>query len=221
MLDHYIQRNIVYRLAFTDKLRFSELKPDLLDNKLFNYHLKKVVSAGLVEKTDEGLYALTPEGRRLGVHVLDNQLASVDKADSVLFLVVRRKLDDAWLLYKRKTHPLINKVGFMHCSPNATENATQTARQCIADIGLNGSFIFLGSGFFRVFQNGKLESFTNFTLLVCEDAQGNLASKDEYADYYWQVQPDFTAPEMLPNMSLLSEYYARGERFYVEHTFEV
>ena len=46
MLDHHIQRQIVYQLAFVDSLRFGELKPDDLDNKLFTYHLKKVVSAG-------------------------------------------------------------------------------------------------------------------------------------------------------------------------------
>ena len=85
MLDHHIQRSIVYRLALARRLKFSELKPDILDNKLFTYHLKKVISAGFAIKTADGYYKLTPEGRRLDAHVLDNTEALVDRAYSVLF----------------------------------------------------------------------------------------------------------------------------------------
>ena len=73
MLDHHIQRTIVYTLAFAESMRFGELKPDELDNKLFNYHLKKVIAAGYVAKNDEGLYTLTSEGKRVGKGALKKQ----------------------------------------------------------------------------------------------------------------------------------------------------
>ena len=127
MLDHHFQRSIVYRLALASRLKFSELKPDTLDNKLFTYHLKKVMSAGFIEKDADGYYELTPKGRRLGAHVLDNAEALFDRAYSVLFLAVQRKHDGAWLLYRRKTHPLLGRVGFMHATPNATDAVAKTA----------------------------------------------------------------------------------------------
>lgn len=222
MLDHHLQRSIVYRLALSHDLHFSELKPDTIDNKLFTYHLQKVVSAGFVAKNEQGLYSLTPEGRRLGIRVLANQQAFIDQPESVLFLVVRRKGDGAWLLYKRKTHPLIDKVGFMHCTPNATEETVQTAqKECQEKTGLNCQFSVLGGGFFKVYKGDDLESFTHFSLLVCEDAQGELKADDEYAEYFWESEPDFTDDSMLPNMATLADLYQHGELFFVEKLLRV
>ncbi|MEO8863120.1 MAG: hypothetical protein ABI354_02245 [Candidatus Saccharimonadales bacterium] len=222
MLDHHIQRNIVQRLAFTPSLRFSDLQPDGLDNKLFTYHLKKVVAAGLVIKEDNGEYALTSQGRLLGVHALDRTEALADRAYSVLFLVIRRKLDGAWLLYKRKTHPLFGKTGFMHCTPTATEEAVRTAAdECLAKTGLTAEFRALGSGFFRIYDANMLESFTNFTLLTCEDAQGALLGDDDLADYYWADDIDIEDTNLLPNMSTLLELYHADKPFFVEKTINI
>lgn len=222
MLDHHIQRTIVYRLAFADSLRFSDLQPEAVENKLFAYHLKKVVSAGLVQKNDDGTYALTAEGRRLGVHILDKQLAVIDRADTVLFLAVRRKSDKAWLLYRRNTHPLFNKIGFMHAYPNALESVVDTAvATCLDKTGITASFQVLGSGYFRVFKGDELESFTHFTLLVSNDAEGELAQNDESAEFFWADDPDFTELDMLPNMKTLGNLHKANELFFIEKQFTV
>lgn len=212
----------MYRLALTPSLKFSELKPDTLENKLFTYHLKKVVAAGLVEKNADGEYALTSEGRLLGVHVLENTQAIADRAYSVLFLVIRRKSDGAHLLYRRKSHPLFGRVGFMHATPNAHESSIETAaRICKERTGLDVEFSALGSGFFRIFESDKLESFTNFTLMVCEDAQGELLQNDELAEYFWAEAIDQERPTLLPNMPTLIELYETGKPFFVEKELTV
>lgn len=222
MLDHHLQRSIVYRLALSHELHFSELKPDLIENKLFTYHLHKVEKAGYVKKDSNGLYTLTPEGRRLGIRVLQSQQALIDQPESVLFLVIRRKSDGAHLLYKRKVHPLIDRVGFMHITPNATEDTTATAQKACKEItGLDCKFSVLGGGYFRVYEGENLESFTHFTLLVCESAQGELVQNDEYADYYWEDKPDFADPSMLPDMPTLADLYGAGELFFVEKTLHI
>lgn len=223
MLDHHLQRSIVYRLALSHELHFSELKPDIIDNKLFTYHLHKVEKAGYVSKNKDGLYSLTPEGRRLGIRVLQNQQALIDQPESVLFLVIRRKPDGAWLFYKRKAHPLIDRVGFMHCTPNANEDTRETAKKACKEItGLDCTFDVLGGGYFRVLTAaGHLESFTHFSLLVCENAKGALIQNDEHADYYWEDKPDFTDESMLPNMATLADHYAAGKLFFIEQTLHI
>lgn len=222
MLDHHLQRAIVYRLGFTDSLHFSELKPDLVENKLFTYHLKKVVAAGLVTKQSDGTYALTPEGRRLGIRVLDKQSAVIDQPESVLFLAIRRKVDDAWLLYRRKTHPLRGKVGFMHCTPLASQQSVGTAAvACLEKTGLTASFQVLGGGFFRTYRGEALESFTNFTFLLSDDAEGELQQADEFAEYYWADKPDFAAMDMLPNMKTLGDLHKANQPFLIEKTFRL
>lgn len=220
MLDHHLQRSIVYRLAFSPSLRFSELKPDLIENKLFTYHLKKVVSAKLVEKRSDGTYSLTAEGRRLGTRVLDKRLAVIDQPESVLLLAIRRQSDRAWLLYRRKTHPLIGKVGFMHSSPRADEPCELTAtRECLEKTGIKATFRTLGGGYFRIYRDMELESFTHFTLLVSDDVKGTLQQNDEYAEYFWVENPDFAGSDMLPNMKTLGNLYQADEPFFVEETF--
>jgi hypothetical protein len=223
MLDHHLQRAIVYRLAFSKGLRFSELKPDTLENKLFDYHLKKVVAAGYAMKGDAGLYTLTPEGRRLGIRALDKQQALADYAESVLFLIIRRAIDGAWLFYKRGTHPMLGYSGFMHASPNASENSTMTAtKTCLEKTGLNGNFTALGGGYSRIFNtSGELQSFTNFTLLFCNDIVGELSGEDSFADYRWELSPDFADPQLFPSTVMLHELYAASKPFFVEKCFTI
>lgn len=221
MLDHHFQRTIIYKLAFAPSLRFSELKPGDIENKLFTYHLKKVVNSGYVDKRQDGSYELTPEGRRVGMRVVDARHSLADRAESVLFLVIRRKDDGAWLLYKRATHPLLGKVGFMHAIPTTDETTTETAsRICQQKTGLTSSFRQLGGGYFRVFNSGELESFTHFELLTCEDAWGELSQADALAQYDWYQKPDFNAAEMLPNMSILHDLYKANKPFYIEERLE-
>lgn len=220
MLDHHIQRTIVYQLALANAQRFSELKPDDIESKLFTYHLKKVVGQGYVTKDSEGLYELTPEGRRLGVSVLKSQQDISDRAHSILFLVIRRASDGAYLLYKRLNHPLKDRVGFMHSVPvPETEVADSAAELVKRRTGLTCSFSVLGNGYFRMFKEQALESFTHFTLLVCEDAEGELIGSYKHAEYFWQTNPDFNDKSMLPNMPILVENYERGKPFFVEKTF--
>lgn len=222
MLDHHIQGSIVYNLALADSLRFSQLKPDYIENKLFTYHLKKVVSAGYVDKNDAGAYTLTPKGKRLGLRVMGTNQVDVNRPHSILFLVVRRKFDEAWLLYKRGAHPLKDKIGFMHAVPEPEVSVLETSRRILKEkTGLQGKFMALGGGYFRMFRDGELESFTQFTLLICEEAVGQLEQTHEHAEYSWFEDPDFSSKEMLPNMPVLVEKYLAKKPFFLEDTFQL
>jgi 8-oxo-dGTP pyrophosphatase MutT (NUDIX family) len=221
MLDHHIQRSIVYTLAFSPSLRFSELQPDDIDSKLFTYHLKKVMAAGLVEKYDDGTYALTPEGRRVGKSILRRD-RFMDQAYSILLLAIRRPHDGAWLLYTRGTHPLIGLTGFMQATPVPSDDIAATAaRTCLEKTGLTATFSVVSSGFFRVFEGEALESFTHFTLLVAGDASGELSENDEFGTYEWVVQPDFTSTSMLPTAHTLSQLTLERSPAFIEKTFQL
>lgn len=222
MLEHHIQRQIVYDLAFSEGLRFSELKPDALENKAFDYHLKKVIAAGYVRKNDDGTYSLTSEGKRVGKGALKKQSRLIDRAYSTLLLAVRRPDDGAWLLVRRKTQPLLGLRGFMNASPIATQQTVQTAAAvCQEQTGLVGTFVPHGHGYFRIYRDGALESFIHFTLLVCSDIQGELHQNSELAEYYWDTDPDWQAPDMLPNMQTLFEMSQAPSGVFVERTFDI
>ena len=218
MLDHHIQRQIVYQLAFVDSLRFGELKPDDLDNKLFTYHLKKVVAAGFVSKGVDGSYALTLEGRRIGKGALERERKYIDRAYSVILIALQK--DDTWLLYKRHTHPLIGLYGFMQAKPAADEPILTTAqRTCLDETGLRADFTAHGNGYFRMYRDTQLESFIHFTLLVGTNIVGDLHQNSEFGEYEWVNSPDFSGLDMLPNMQTLHKMCERPAGSFVDETF--
>ena len=222
MLDHHIQKNIVYTLAFAERLRFGELKPDTLENKAFDYHLKKVIMAGYVTKNSDGTYSLTNEGKRVGKGALKKQSRLIDRAYSTLLLAVQRPEDNAWLLVRRKSQPLIGLTGLMNAQPRADQHITQTAAQiCREQTGLTGQFVVHGHGYFRILRAGELESFIHFTLLKCTDIQGELHQNSELAEYYWDTDPDFLAPDMLPNMQTLRKMFEAPLGLFVDETFDI
>ena len=219
MLDHHIQRSIITALSTVDELTFSELKPADLDNKLFTYHLKLVIREGLVEKTADGKYCLTSEGKKSWRRSSQKEASLSERARSILFLIIQDKAGK-WLLYKRRTHPLKDKVGFMHAFPIYSETIIETAQnQTLKQTGLQCTFLVAGSGFFRTYSESSLESFTNFTLLYSIDTTGELLPSDESADYTWVEQPDFTSADMLPNMEKLTDCYLAGQfPFFVDES---
>ena len=63
VVDHHIQTSILSMLMQEGPNTFSKIKPGDIENSLFMYHMRKLVSRGLVEKQD-GDFTLTPEGAR-------------------------------------------------------------------------------------------------------------------------------------------------------------
>ena len=219
MLDHHIQRSIVYTLAFADSLRFSDLQPDDIENKLFNYHLKKVIAAGFVAKNTDGSYSLTATGKRIGKGALESSHRLIDRAYSILFLAIRRPSDGAWLIYTRRSQPLIGMSGFMQAQPVASETIIETAvATCREATGISTTFRVIGSGFFRMHRNDILESFTHFTLLGADvETDTQLTS----ADLSWVINPTNTLDSPLQTLHTLIDMYEGKTDSFVDLTIAV
>jgi hypothetical protein len=217
MLDHHIQKAIVTTLKSEDSLTFSQLKPDDVDNKLFTYHLKIVIREGFVEKSDDGTYRLTSAGEKLWRRMSEKPDVIALRPFSVLFMIIRSP-ENGWLLYRRKTHPVKDKVAFMHAIPKGAISIAEHAKsEVLTKTGLNCKFSVAGTGFFHTFDGNELQGFTNFTLLACETPSGELSVSDDSADYFWDLNPDFTSQEMLPNMKPLYEAFTSGKfPFYLD-----
>lgn len=220
MIEHHIQKQIVYMLSRSKGLRFSELKPDTIENKLFDYHLKKVVHSGLVEKNADGQYILTAKGRRIGKNALKQSDFLIDRVYSVLFLVIQRESDGAWLMCRRKTHPLFDKVGFMHAVPELNTHAVELASRTVREkVGLDTSLSVRGNGFLRMYEGDSLESFTHFTLLAGVTNNETLLQNDEFAEYFWAHQDQLTGPDTLPSILDFLLLLQKPDLFYYEQDF--
>ena len=60
---HPVQKQILSQLIFNPCFPFSKLKSKEVEGNLFIYHLKQLITEGLVQKTSDGKYELTLEGK--------------------------------------------------------------------------------------------------------------------------------------------------------------
>ena len=220
MLNHHIQKGIIYRLALESPLRFSDLKPDELDNKLFNYHLKIVIRSDLVTKNSEGLYVLTSEGKTLGVHVYSEVSDVFKRARSIILLAVRS--NDEWLMYQRNNEPLKGLIGFMHCEPEAGIKLEDRAATYLSETcSLKATFHIVGSGVTSTFKGNKIESYVNFTVLLADNSEGIISANDTYASYFWAKESDLSDLNLLPNMKDILSALGSNKIFFIDKSYNL
>lgn len=182
-----IQYAIISRLKNADTLRYAALKPSSdIPNDLYNYHLKKLVSDGLIDKTENG-YRLSKAGTR---HVAD--IHHTSDQDGRLFkfnvlLVVTRCIDGhLHILNQRRTaHPSYGIVGIPGGTILKTEPLLEGAsRKLRQETGLNGTFRFIGIERRILYDGPTLFSDVLFPFCLCTDAI-NEPITTAFGDNFW------------------------------------
>lgn len=122
-LDHHLQSQIVQQLVSCGEQSFSQLKPDDIENSLFMYHMRKLLTRGIAAKTASG-FALTAEGARwankTGAHLHTPQLPR----PMVQLLVVQ---DGQVLISERADHMAAHLNRYM--LPGTLHRFGETSRQ--------------------------------------------------------------------------------------------
>ena len=183
----HIQRDIISRLKNADILRYSQLKPSSeVPNDLYNYHLKKLLSDGIVEKLDTG-YRLSAQGKR---HVADTHHTS-DQSDRLFkfnaLLIVAKEIDgELYVLNQRRTsQPSYGIVGIpggtILKSEPLLEGATRKLRQ---ETGLEGKFRYLGTERRILYKNEQLFSDVLFPFCLCRTPMGD-PLMTEFGENFW------------------------------------
>lgn len=182
-----IQRTIISRLKQADTMRYAQLKPDAdIPNDLYNYHLRKLVSDGLVEKTADG-YRLSSRGQR---HVADVHHTS-DQDDRLfkynVLLVVAREINGALhILNQRRTaQPSYGIVGIPGGTVLKSEPLLDgAARKLKQETSLLGTFRYLGTERRVTYTGAQLFSDILFPFCLSTDASGEPTST-EFGDNFW------------------------------------
>ncbi|QHN42618.1 NUDIX domain-containing protein [Candidatus Mycosynbacter amalyticus] len=196
-----IRRDIISRLKQADTLRYAKLKPDAeIPNDLYNYHLRKLVSDGIVEKTHQG-YTLSEQGRR---HVADTHHTS-DQGDRLfkynVLLVVAREIDGILhILNQRRTaQPSYGIVGIPGGTILKSEPLLEgAARKLMQETGLTGTFRYIGTERRIFYRDAQLFSDVLFPFCLCTDASGEPTST-EFGDNFWVPIDEALANDSRPN----------------------
>ena len=105
-IKHPIERDILRFLTTCESARFSDMRPSKVDTNLFSYHLKLLVKAGYVVKSEIG-YTLSSLGINHIERVNDDALQLRMRPKVVTKLLIQDGYGKV-LLQKRMTQPNIN-----------------------------------------------------------------------------------------------------------------
>lgn len=210
---HRIDRFIFTQLLTHETQKFSQLKPPGIEGNTLTYRLRRLQKEGLVTKTPQGQYELTPEGRFFTDRLNFQRFTPRQLPRSISLLVVRR--GDEWLLHRRLIHPLRDLMGLPHSNIRSGESVIATAQQRLEEMtGLRTKFIYRGGGYLTFYRDGKLESFNQVNILENDgEVKGSLRAPSREivtGTYFWQRNPDFTQDEYIPSLKDINQHLVPG-----------
>lgn len=216
-------------------LRFTDAKPDEIENDLYNYHLQTLIKKGYVYKDEEDKYSLTEIGKS-HVNTIDakGRPKSFFKA-AVLFSVLRNVNGKLEILAEtRRRQPLYGDKGIMAGTIKPGERIVKTASRKLAEESglVSDSFKFIGA-IRKIRINAKSEVIDDTIFHICfsEEFSGELVEHNEYGDHYWVdldtiIQFEQEAKGGWPEMvelyqQMRTTHFSAIPMFYKEHVSRI
>lgn len=183
-----VQDYIISKLKNADTLRYRDLRPVETPNDLFNYHLKALVSKGVVDKKSDG-YSLSHKGHEYvaDVYHTSDQANRLFKINVIT--IVSRMADRGLeiLTQERHSQPSFGLVGVMGGTILKGEALTEGAsRKLEQETGLVAEFRLVGFERRRLYKNNKLFSDVLFPICYADTYDGELIETTDFGWNYWE-----------------------------------
>lgn len=191
---HIIEASVLYTLRHSESARFSDLmRPTGLESDVFKFHLRKLMSAGYIEKLATGHYRLTPVGKEFANN-LDKTTQTVQKQPKLsLYLVISRqtqKNKTEFLFQKRLRNPFYGYWGCLSGPAKWGEELEKTAtHELKKQTGLTASFTvqsFLRVKDYDTDSNTILED-KLFAILLARRSEGQLTDSWSGGSNQWMT----------------------------------
>ncbi len=127
-----MQIAILNGLRYANFVRFSELKPAAIESNLFMYHMRQLIKAGLVNKTEQG-YGLSDTGKALMAKSSSKSLAFRLQPTMLSVLCLHDPQLDMWLVTERLHQPFLNVIGFPSGKIHEGEHFAEAASREVID----------------------------------------------------------------------------------------
>lgn len=197
---HKIQLAILARLREHSPAKYGHLKPQRVEGNVFVYHLKALISQGIIKKVDDG-YTLTAEGHTY-VDRLRSDGLGVRIQPRIVALIALRHEDGSYLLYRRQQEPYRGLVGFPYGKIHVGERiAESAARECEDKLGLEIPLLHTGDAYVGVRsketakEGSELLMHTLFHVFTGSIHDKNFVNKD---NLFWAKPEEVSPEEQIP-----------------------
>jgi len=221
---HFLQRDVLKKLSLNPKLHFKDLLNDKVESEHMNYHIKKLVDMGYVNK-DGYNYSLTEEGKKF-VDLVDSESNKVEKMPKVaviLFLLRKNKGVIEQLSCKRLKQPFYGKIGRLTGKVKFGETVETTAkRELKEETGLIAKDARIFKIYRKMSKNKSGEFVQDSVFFFCEltGISGNFIDKTIFQENLWIKKSDLKRAELdFFNDYEFFEEFPKGELLYEENIF--
>jgi 8-oxo-dGTP diphosphatase len=223
---HPEQMSILRELSFRGEANFSTLNVNGVSNDHFSYHLRSLIKAGLLDKSEE-LYKLTNEGKKFISH-MDTNTRKIEKLPKVSVLVIPQRGEGEsreFLVQTRRKEPYFGYSGFMTGKLRYGETITEGAqRELQEEVGLAANkvqHLFVLHEMVYDMEGNQLED-KFFNAVLATDFSGELQERTEEGENRWVTEAEFrTLPNLFHNEIDMLNWYLEGFRGFREEKYTI
>jgi ADP-ribose pyrophosphatase YjhB (NUDIX family)/predicted transcriptional regulator len=228
---HDAQTAILRELLFRPKATFADLqKMTAMTSDHFNFHLKKLVELGMVQRIDRGSYTLTPKGKEHANKLdTDNNTIERQPKSAVILAVDRFKNNrHEYLFQERLKQPYYGFWGLATGKIRWGETILQTAeRELMEETGLTANHRIAGVYHEMVYQQETGEQLEDkiFFVIHCTNVKGRLIERFEGGRNAWMTREEALAqPKVFTSFDIEIDIVGSNETFVerrVEYTADL
>lgn len=197
---HTAQMAILRHLLLSPSAGFAQLqKTTNLSSDHFNFHIAKLVDVGYVEKTDDGEYTLTREGKEFA-NRMDTDDNVIEKQPKLSVALIIENQDGKFLSQQRLKQPFYGFWGRPTGKIRWGETLEETgARELLEETGLTANLT--AAGFYHKMDydklSGEILEDKYFCLVYGNNPVGELIIDDEGHHNEWLTIEELEAKEVV------------------------